>query len=358
MGLRLALLFGYTGGTVIIERRQFMIQISEAILHVFDAIGVQEVLSAHPLNPHNVVMTEYISHHIERGLADPAASHAQFAENSPVPRRVREFAQGGENLVDFSQWLAGLFFSELRELEVQDNYHLILARFVTELGVPYLAILALADKLAYTHAVESDDAGNLTASIALHHSIMPQPTQRVKGYAFVNLEDFGVRLCDIKLKHEKETVRIFEEIVLGLIVEPSSRESYRHIRQMTLAVADDYSQDGVEALARAKHFLAENAHESDIVETRALAEKAFPDSIRMQNAFMGEVSYANLPENLVLEREFAAKQATTYKLVADGDVSLTLPAEWYEDPERVEIRMEQDGTTTITIRGIEHLTSK
>ena len=44
MGLRLALLFGYTGGTVIIERRQFMIQISEAILHVFDAIGVQEVL--------------------------------------------------------------------------------------------------------------------------------------------------------------------------------------------------------------------------------------------------------------------------------------------------------------------------
>ena len=106
-----------------------MIQISEAILHVFDAIGVQEVLSAHPLNPHNVVMTEYISHHIERGLADPAASHAQFAENSPVPRRVREFAQGGENLVDFSQWLAGLFFSELRELEVQENYHLILARF-------------------------------------------------------------------------------------------------------------------------------------------------------------------------------------------------------------------------------------
>ena len=241
---------------------------------------------------------------------------------------------------------------------MQENYHLILARFVTELGVPYLAILALADKLAYTHAVESDDAGNLTASIALHHSIMPQPTQRVKGYAFVNLEDFGVRLCDIKLKHDKETVRIFEEIVLGLIVEPSSRESYRHIRQMTLAVADDYSQDGVEALARAKHFLAENAHESDIVETRALAEKAFPDSIQMQNAFMGEVSYANLPENLVLEREFAAKQATTYKLVADGDVSLTLPAEWYEDPERVEIRMEQDGTTTITIRGIEHLTSK
>ena len=46
------------------------------------------------------------------------------------------------------------------------------------------------------------------------------------------------------------------------------------------------------------------------------------------------------------------------RLVADGDVSLTLPAEWYEDPERVEIRMEQDGTTTITIRGIEHLTSK
>lgn len=335
-----------------------MVQIQEAILHVFDAIGVQEVLSERVLNPHNALMIDYISHHIERGLADPAASHAQFMENSPVPRRTREFAQGGESLVDYSKWLAGLFFGELREMAVEDNYHLIVARFMTELGVPYLAILALADKLAYTHQLDADEEGKLAASIAVHHSIMPQPTQRVKGYAFINLEDFGIRLCDIKLKHEKETVRIFEEVVLGCITEPSSRDSYRHIRQMTLAVADDYSQDAVEALARAKHYLAENAHESDIVETRTLAEKTFPDSIQMQSAFMGEVSYANLPENLVLERGFAQKQTETYKLVADGEITLTIPAEWYDDPERVEIRMEQDGTTTISIRGIEHLTSK
>lgn len=335
-----------------------MIQIQEAILHVFDAIGVQEILSERALNPHNALMIDYISHHVERGLEDPAASHAQFMENSPVPRRTREFAQGGESLVDYSKWLASLFFGELREMAVEDNYHLIIARFMTELGVPYLAILALADKLAYTHQVDADDEGKLAASIAVHHSIMPQPTQRVKGYAFINLEDFGIRLCDIKLKHEKETVRIFEEVVLGCITEPSSRDSYRHIRQMTLAVADDYSQDPVEALARAKHFLADNARESDIVETRTLAEKTFPDSIQMQSAFMGEVSYANLPENLVLERGFAQKQTETYKLVADGEITLTIPAEWYDDPERVEIRMEQDGTTTISIRGIEHLTSK
>lgn len=335
-----------------------MIQIQEAILHVFDAIGVQEILSERVLNPHNALMIDYISHHVERGLEDPAASHAQFMENSPVPRRTREFAQGGESLVDYSKWLAGLFFGELREMAVEDNYHLIIARFVTELGVPYLVILALADKLAYTHQVDADDEGKLAASIAVHHSIMPQPTQRVKGYAFINLEDFGIRLCDIKLKHEKETVRIFEEVVLGCITEPSSRDSYRHIRQMTLAVADDYSQDPVEALARAKHFLADNARESDIVETRTLAEKTFPDSIQMQSAFMGEVSYANLPENLVLERGFAQKQTETYKLVADGEITLTIPAEWYDDPARVEIRMEQDGTTTISIRGIEHLTSK
>lgn len=335
-----------------------MIQIQEAILHIFDAVGVQEILSDTCLNPHNVVMVDYLEHHIERGLNDPAASHAQFVQTSAVPARLRAYKNGEETFVDLSKWVAGLFFGELREMAVEDNYHLVVARFTSELGTPYLVILALCDKLAYTHQVESDDEGHISASIALHRSIMPQPTQRVKGYAFINLEDGGIRLCDIKLKHEKESVHLFEEIVLGCIPEPSSRDSYKHIRQMTLAVADEYSQDGVEALARAKHFLAENAMESDIVDTRTLSEKAFPNSVQMQSAFMGEVSYANLPETLVLEREFAAKQATTYKLVADGDVTLTLPADWYEDPERLEIRMEQDGTTTITIRGIEHLTSK
>ena len=335
-----------------------MIQIQEAILHIFDAVGVQEVLSDTRLNPHHVVMVDYLEHHIERGLNDPAASHAQFVETSAVPARLRAYKNGEEDFVAFSKWVAGLFFGELREMAVEDNYHLIVARFTSELGTPYLAILALCDKLAYTHQVESDDEGRVSASIALHRSIMPQPTQRVKGYAFINLEDGGIRLCDIKLKHEKESVHLFEEIVLGCIPEPSSRDSYKHIRQMTLAVADEYSQDGVEALARAKHFLAENALESDIVDTRTLSEKAFPNSVQMQSAFMGEVSYANLPETLVLERVFAAKQATSYKLVADGDVTITLPADWYDDPERLDIRMEQDGTTTITIRGIEHLTSK
>lgn len=127
---------------------------------------------------------------------------------------------------------------------------------------------------------------------------------------------------------------------------------------MTLAVADDYSQDGVEAFTRAKKFLADNATGSDLVDTRTLAEKVFPNSIQMQNSFMGEVSYANLPENLVVEQEFARKQTATHKLVCDGEITLTIPAEWYDDPDRVEIRVENDGTTTITLRGIETMTAK
>ncbi|MDO4281936.1 MAG: nucleoid-associated protein [Peptococcaceae bacterium] len=335
-----------------------MIEIKEAILHVYDGIGVKEVLSDAPLDPRSAVMQAYLEHHIERGLGDPSASHAQFAETSAAPAKVRSYADGADDLVDFSKWIAGLFFGELRELGVEDNYHLIVCRFQTELGAKYAGILALADKVAYTHQIETDEEGHMQTEIAIHRSIMPQPTQRVKGYAFINLEDLGVRVFDIAIKHEKEKIRLFEEVVLGLYTEPSSRESYKQIRQMALAVADEYSQDGVEVLARAKQFLADNAEQTDIVETKALAEKTFPNSIQMQNSFMGEATYANLPDNLIVEQEFARKQTASYKLVCDGEVTLTLPAEWYEDPTHFEMRMESDGTTTITLRGIEAVTSK
>lgn len=335
-----------------------MIQIQEAILHFYDAATLSETLSDTPLDLRSGLMVDYLAHHIERGLKDPAASHAKFSQTSAVPERIKTFIKGDESLVDFSKWAAGLFFGELRDLGVEENYHLALARFHTEIGTPYLAILALADKLAYTHQVDAADDGTLSASIAVHRSIMPQPTQRIKGYAFINLEDLGIRLCDIKVKFEKETILLFEEVLLGCLTEPSSRESYRQIRQMTLAVADDYSQDGVEAFTRAKKFLADNATGSDLVDTRTLAEKVFPNSIQMQNSFMGEVSYANLPENLVVEQEFARKQTATHKLVCDGEITLTIPAEWYDDPDRVEIRVENDGTTTITLRGIETMTAK
>lgn len=335
-----------------------MILIQEAILHFYDATTLSETLSDVRLDIRSDIMVNYLSHHIERGLKDPAASHAQFSPNSAVPEKIKSYGKGDIDLVEFSKGIAGLLFGELRDLGVEENYHLAVARFNTEIGTPYVALLALADKLAFTHQVKADDNGQLAAAFTIHRSIMPQPTQRIKGYAFINLEDMGIRLCDIKLKYEKETVLLFEEVVLGCLTEPSSRANYRQIRQMTLNVADEYSQDGVEALARAKRFLSDNADNSDIVETTTLAKKAFPDSIQMQNSFMGEVSYANLPENLVLEQEFAHKQTATYKLVADGDITITIPAEYYQDPDRVDIRMESDGTTTITLRGIETLTSK
>ena len=44
--------------------------------------------------------------------------------------------------------------------------------------------------------------------------------------------------------------------------------------------------------------------------------------------------------------------------MCDGEITITIPAEWYDDPDRVEIRMESDGTTTITLRGIETMTAK
>ena len=78
----------------------------------------------------------------------------------------------------------------------------------------------------------------------------------------------------------------------------------------------------------------------------------------MQSSFVTEAVVHNLPENLLVEKDFALKQTASYKLVADGEITLTIPADWYNDPERTDIRVEKDGTTTITLRGIEKLTSK
>ena len=62
-----------------------MIQIQEAILHFYDAAALSETLSDKPLDLRSGLMVDYLAHHIERGLKDPAASHAKFSQTSAVP---------------------------------------------------------------------------------------------------------------------------------------------------------------------------------------------------------------------------------------------------------------------------------
>ena len=61
-----------------------MIQIQEAILHFYDAAALSETLSDTPLDLRSGLMVDYLAHHIERGLKDPAASHAKFSQTSAV----------------------------------------------------------------------------------------------------------------------------------------------------------------------------------------------------------------------------------------------------------------------------------
>ena len=127
---------------------------------------------------------------------------------------------------------------------------------------------------------------------------------------------------------------------------------------MTAVVCDEYGQDSVEAIGRAKAYIGENATKSDVVPVRELAEKVFPNSAIMQSSFVSESVVMNMPENILVEKDFALKQTASYKIVLDGDTTLTIPADYYNDPERFEMHLEKDGTTTITLKGFEKVQSK
>lgn len=335
-----------------------MIQIQEAILHVFNAVSTVDVISSRTLNMHDGVLLGYLENHIERGLKDPAAAHAKFINETDAKRKLAAFAEGEVSFVDYSQDFATYFFEELRNFEVEFNYHLFMVRFNDAQGRPKLAILVMMDKINFTHSVEEGEDGSASAALAIHRSIMPQPTQKAKGYAIVDLKDFSVRLFDFAIKFEKEKYMVFEDLVMGCVGEGSSRGNYNSIRTMTAVVCDEYGQDSVEAIGRAKAYIGENATKSDVVPVRELAEKVFPNSAIMQSSFVSESVVMNMPENILVEKDFALKQTASYKIVLDGDTTLTIPADYYNDPERFEMHLEKDGTTTITLKGFEKVQSK
>lgn len=334
-----------------------MIDIKEAVLHHYDPLRLNDVYSTTTLNLNKSMLYEYLEHHLARGLKDPSACQAQFDGISAIPDKIAAVLSGETSFLDFSVSMAEMTFEEISTVDPETSYDFIACRF-SEGPHNYTAILMIAGKDGFVHGVQHDENGAVSTTITLQHALMPQPTQRIKGYAFINEDDLGIRMVDLKFKVDGETYTLFEQVILGCYPELSSRQAYKEIRQITLAVADTYSQDPVEAMARAKDYIAVNAENNDSISTRSLAEKTFPDNAQMQSSYMGEVSFRNMSETLGLERAFAMKQASTYKLTTDTDITVTIPSSIYNDPDYVNIHVEKDGTTTITLKNIGQLNSK
>lgn len=252
--------------------------INNAILHVFDFMSCVNVFAQAPMDLGNKAAKRYVTSQAKRALGNLDSKRGTFAENSLFAEELRAYFRGERDFVGLSQQIGEFIVGELSRMEKTPSTDLLVVDFegdadqtVREMtdeeaeaaykarGPRYFAIILLESRQAYMHEVGSNDFGDTATTIARHHAILPNPSQKVASFALISADDMAVWFVDKEREIAGEKRWIIPDGLLQCSMEASSREVLEAVTTVVEEVAEEFGANTAVALSRAKAYVAENA---------------------------------------------------------------------------------------------------
>lgn len=331
--------------------------IQQAILHILDFNANMCILSQKELDFTSDIVYEYVDKRIRRILCDAGQQSGIFYATSTMQRDIQQMLDGEMTFAEFASNTAKKLYDFLSHCEKTESLDVLFVDFQDDEDIRNLAVMLLEHKTAYTHQILDDD-GAVYNNLITHHAILPGLSQKVEGYAYIRCHDFSVRFVDKKRSLDGEEICVLPDRVLQCTAAISGRDAVKLVSKITAQVAEDYGVNAVEALSKAKNYLAENAEAEQAFSPEAMGEAAFTSSPQMQAAFKEQLAEAKLPEQVDIQKDFALRTGRQHKIKTDTGIEITFPSEYVENTEYIQFINNPDGTISIELKNIGKIINK
>lgn len=330
--------------------------IKQAILHILDASHQAPVISEREMDVSDAVINTYITRIMERIYDDPAYRKGEFLSNSGFRHHINEYKTGGEDFIGLSANIANRLFDGMKTADEPKPCDIIVSSVMIN-DRPAIAVLKLDHKSQITHSEEKSNAGAF-CSLTSYYTILPAMTQKINEYVFIMLDDLSIRYRGGGYQINGEKTDLFADYLLECDYEISSREAVNTVTREAKRVTIENGGDVMETAARMKECVAENIEFGKTIETEKIANHVFNGRPAMLNSFKAKIENGNVPPHIEINPYVKKKVTSDIRINTDIGVEISFPAEYYNNPEYVEIIDEDNGTTSIVIKNIGELINK
>lgn len=331
--------------------------IQKAILHILDFNTNMCILSQKELDFSSDIVYEYVDKRITRILADASQQSGAFYATSQYQVLLQQLLSEDISFADFAAQTARSLFDILAHCDVPESLDLLIVDFQDKEDKRQIGILLLNNKTAYTHQIMDED-GAVYNKLIKHHAILPSTSQKVEAYALIRCQDYMIRFVDTKRQMNGEDVYILPDKLLQCTAVISAKDAVKIVSKIAAKVAEDHGSSTVEALSKAKNYLAENAETADTFSPQELGKDIFAHSQAMQQEFKEQLQEAKMPDDVAIQKEFAQRTGRSHKIKTDTGIEITFPSEYVENTDYIQFINNPDGTISIELKNIGKITNK
>lgn len=332
-----------------------MIIIDKAILHILDFNSGMTVYSDEELTVQDSIET-FLLKHIEKSWGSQEAKPGTFYDDSSFQKLLEEYISGEMSFVPFSKAITHVLEDAFTHAEEMASADVIVADVRID-DQRQIAVFKSNSHVGYTHQVNQTEKG-IKNEIINHYSIMPNLTQKMEEFAFIDAGTKAVSVSSKKYTIDGNSIYVFPEILLECSLAPSPKDAIKNLSKTAAKVAEAYGQDKVSTEAAVKSYVAENMQESDELDLLEAGKELFPENAAMQADFDTAIKDAGFTEPVKMDQEATMKKVCKHKLKTDTGIELTIPTDYFDNTEYVEFNNNDDGTLSITLKHIANIVNR
>lgn len=175
----------------------------------------------------------------------------------------------------------------------------------------------------------------------------------------INLKTREYYLLEKPIKIDGAKVNYFSEQVLEIVPEASPEKVIKSLEKEAGAIAKDFTMDEFDFQTKMKSAIFSNLEE-EVLDTEKIAEKVFEGNKTAKDIFL-ENTAGFVPERIAdgnFDVESHSKKYSVQKMKLDEEVELKVPTSIMDDPSRIEIIENKDGSRNIIFKNVKEIDVK
>lgn len=332
-----------------------MVIIDKAILHILDFNSGMTVYSDEELTVQDSIET-FLLKHIEKSWGSQDAKPGTFYDDSHCAQLIKEYLSGEMSFVPFSKELTKKLEDAFVHAEEMASSDVIVADVRID-DRRQIVIFKSNSHIGYTHQVNQTETG-IKNEIINHYSIMPNLSQKMEEFAFIDTESKEISVTAKKYTIDGNSILVFPEILLECSLTPSPKEAIKNLSKTAAKVAEAYGQDKVATEAAVKSYVTENMQNTDELDLVEAGKEIFKENPSMQADFDNAIKEAGFTEPVKMDQEATIKKMCKHKLKTDTGIELTIPSEYFDNTEYMEFHNNEDGTLSIMLKHIGNIVNR
>lgn len=345
--------------------------VSHAILHVFDFEGNASSISQFELDLSERPVKSYVQRTLRKLVSSPENKHGSFVPDSTFAPELNAYLGGGRDFVSLSTQIANFLYEELRHGEDVGPCDLLIADFEDDSDVTAtaddgdeaaetayeghgerkVAIALLPRKQVFVHDIRHCEGASANG-IVRHDAVLPSPASRLDSYAIIEARTLNIDFNDKPRIIAGSECMLIPDGLLQCSSNASSKEVLDAVTRIVADVAEEYGANTAKAVSKAKAVVAEKAAESEYLPPWEVGEEVFGDEPIMRERFEEAVRNEEIPEQVRVKKSAATRMVKSHRIRTDTGIEITFPSEYSSSPEYIEFINEADGTLSIELRNI------